>query len=104
MSAYSQDLRDRVLDALERGERPSAIALRFVVSRSWVYRVRARLHKDGKRSALQLGGYRRSRIEPFEQRVRCWIQEQADLTLAEMCVRLGELGVQIKVAALWHQL
>jgi hypothetical protein len=33
MHAYSQDLRDRVLGALERGERPSEIARRFEVSR-----------------------------------------------------------------------
>jgi transposase len=104
MSAYSQDLRDRVLEALERGDRPSAIALRFVVSRSWVYRVRERLFKDGKRCALQLGGYRRSRIEPFQQQVCSWIEEQADLTLSQMCARLAGLGVQIKAAALWHQL
>ena len=36
MNAYSQDLRDRVLRALERGERPTAIADRFEVSRVWV--------------------------------------------------------------------
>ncbi|RMW95089.1 transcriptional regulator, partial [Allofranklinella schreckenbergeri] len=35
MRAYSQDLRDRVLAALERGERPSAIARRYEVSRMW---------------------------------------------------------------------
>jgi hypothetical protein len=33
MEAYSQDLRDRVLRALERGERPTAIAARFEVRR-----------------------------------------------------------------------
>jgi hypothetical protein len=36
--------------------------------------------------------------------LRCWIEEQADLTLSEMCARLSGLGVQIKAAALWHQL
>ncbi|MCL2021016.1 MAG: hypothetical protein FWG81_02675 [Betaproteobacteria bacterium] len=66
MPAYSQDLRDRVLDALEREERPSRIAQRFVVSRSWVYQVRDRLLRDGKRTALQVGGYRRSRIEHLQ--------------------------------------
>ena len=43
MEAYSQDLRDRVLRALERGERPTAIAARFEVSRVWVYQVQNRL-------------------------------------------------------------
>lgn len=46
MHAYSQDLRDRVLGALERGERPSAIARRLEVSRVWVYQIRERyLHE-----------------------------------------------------------
>ena len=47
MDAYSQDLRDRVLRALERGERPTAIADRFGVSRVWVYQVRNRLTQTG---------------------------------------------------------
>ena len=33
MQAYSQDLRDRVLRAIEQGDRPTAIAQRFEVSR-----------------------------------------------------------------------
>ena len=40
MQAYSQDLRERVLRALDRGDRPSKIARRFEVSRVWVYQVR----------------------------------------------------------------
>jgi transposase len=39
MQSYSQDLRDRVLRALARGEGPSAIAERFEVSRFYVYQV-----------------------------------------------------------------
>lgn len=104
MSAYSQDLRDRVIEALSRGDRPSAIASRFAVSRSWVYRVRERLRKNGQRTALQIGGYRRSRVAHLEATLRYWIQEQADLTLEEMCDRLSGLGIEIKTAALWHQL
>ncbi|MCL2021506.1 MAG: IS630 transposase-related protein [Betaproteobacteria bacterium] len=104
MPAYSQDLRDRVLDALEREERPSRIAQRFVVSRSCVYQVRDRLLKDGKRTALQVGGYRRSRIEHLQLTLSSWIQEQSDLTLEEICVRLSELGIKIQLTAVWHQL
>ena len=33
MQSYSQDLRERVLRALDRGERPTEIARRFEVSR-----------------------------------------------------------------------
>ena len=93
MPAYLQDLRDRVLDAFEREERPSRIAQRFVVSRSWVYQVRDQLLKDGKRTVLQVGGYRRSRIEHLQLTLSSWIQEQSDLTLEEICARLSELGI-----------
>lgn len=60
MDAYSQDLRDRVLRALERGERPTAIAARFEVSRVWVYQVRNRLTQTGQRSSLPIGGHQQS--------------------------------------------
>jgi transposase len=104
MHAYSQDLRDRVLRALERSERPTAIARRFEVSRMWVYRVRERWQKAGVRRSLPMGGYRRSRVAGLEPLVRNWIEQQADLTLAETCARLAERGVTIRVPALWHQL
>lgn len=104
MATYSQDLRDRVLDALERGECPDAIAQRFVVSKSWVYKVRDRFRKDGVRTALRVGGYRHSRIEHLQETISSWIQEQPDLTLAEMCARLSELGIKLGSSALWDQL
>lgn len=104
MYAYSQDLRDRVLRALDRGEGPTEIARRFEVSRVWVHQVRKRLQKEGKRSSLPMGGYRKSRIADMEPQIRAWIKKEADLTLAEMCGRLEEHGVTIKVPALWHQL
>ena len=62
MDAYSQDLRDRVLRALERGDRLTAIADRFEVSRVWVYQVRNRLTQTGQRGSLPIGGPRRSRL------------------------------------------
>jgi transposase len=104
MHAYSQDLRDRVLGALERGEGPTAIALRYEVSRLWVYRVRRRWEEEGRRGSLPVGGYRRSRIAHKEAQIRQWIEATPDLTLAELSGRLAEEGIQIKVPALWHQL
>lgn len=105
MHAYSQDLRDRVLGALERGERPSAIARRLEVSRVWVYQVKARYLHEGERTSRAQGGYRVSRIAHLQATLRDWISEQPDLTLAQLCERLAEQhGIQIKPPALWHQL
>ncbi len=104
MHAYSQDLRERVLWAVERGERPTAIARRFEVSRMWVHRVRERWRKGGLRCSLPMGGHRRSRLATLELVMRSWIEQKPDLTLAETCTRLAEQGVTIRVPALWHQL
>jgi transposase len=104
MHSYSQDLRDRVLWALERGERPSAIARRLEVSRVWVYHVRDRKQETGVRTSLPIGGHRRSRIAGMEMELRAWIEAEPDLALNQICERLAERGVAIKSGALWHQL
>lgn len=104
MQAYSQDLRDRVLRAIERGDRPTEIARRYEVSRMWVYQVGKRLHTTGERTVHQIGGYRRSRVAGMQATLIDWIRLEPDLTLAELCERLAQQGIQIKSAALWHQL
>ncbi len=104
MAAYSQDLRDRVLSGLARSERPADIARRLEVTRVWVYQVKDRYESSGERCSHRVGGYRRSRLADKESLLRGWVKAEADLTLAEMCERLAEHGVEIKVPALWHQL
>jgi transposase len=93
-----------VLRALERGERPTAMANRCEVSRVWVYQVRNRLQQTGQRVSLQIGGHRQSRLVGMEPTLRAWLKEAGDLTLAELCARLAEHGITIKAPALWHQL
>jgi transposase len=104
MQSYSQDLRDRVLRALARGEGPSAIARRFEVSRFYVYQVRDREHETGVRTSFQIGGHRRSRLEEAEPTLRGWIAAAPGLTLEELQERLASRGIAIKIGALWHQL
>ncbi len=104
MQSYSQDLRERVLWALDRGERPTAIARRLEVSRVWVYQVRDREQKTGKRTSFQIGGHRRSRVAEMESVLRAWIKAEPDLALSELSERLAKQGVLIKPGALWHQL
>lgn len=104
MQAYSQDLRERVLRALDRGERPTEIARRFEVSRVWVYQVRDRLLESGERGSYAMGGHRRSKVAELESTLRGWIALEPDLTLAQLQQRLSEQGVSIKIGALWHQL
>jgi transposase len=104
MQSYSQDLRDRVLGALARGEGPSAIARRFEVSRFYVYQVRDREQETGLRSSFQIGGHRRSRLQAAEPALRGWIAAEPGLTLAELQERLASQGITTRIGALWHQL
>lgn len=104
MQAYSQDLRERVLRAIERGDRPTHIAARFEVSREWVYQVKDRFKKEGLRHSFQIGGHRKSRLAPMENQIRSWIKEEADITLSELVDRISKQGIEIKAPALWHQL
>jgi transposase len=104
MQSYSQDLRDRVLRALARGEGPSAIAQRFEVSRFYVYQVRDREQATGVRSSFPIGGHRRSRLEAAEPALRGWIAAEPGLTLVELQERLVSQGMAIRIGALWHQL
>ena len=104
MQSYSQDLRDRVLRALARGEGPSAIARRFEVSRFYVYQVRDREQETGVRISFQIGGHRRSRLQEAEPVLRGWIAAAPGLTLEELQERLAAQGIAIKIGALWHQL
>ena len=104
MAAYSQDLRDRVLGGWAQGEGATSIARRLEVSVRWVYHVKDRYERSGERAARKLGGYRRSRLADLEACIRAWLDEQVDLTLAELSARLAQHGVIIKTTALWRQL
>jgi transposase len=104
MQSYSQDLRDRVLRALARGDAPAAIARRFEVSRFYVYQVRNREQATGVRTSFPIGGHRRSRLEAAEPTLRGWIAAEPGLTLAELQERLASQGIAIRIGALWHQL
>src|SRR6218665_535566 len=103
MQAYSQDLRDRVLKAIEQGDRPTDIAKRFEVSRGWVYQGKTRL-EEGIRHSFQIGGTQESFLAPEDPMLPELIKDRADLKLREMCERLAEHGITIKAPALWHQL
>ncbi|EIQ00071.1 LOW QUALITY PROTEIN: transposase [Opitutaceae bacterium TAV1] len=105
MKAYSQDLRERIIKARQDGAGAGETAKRYGVCKRTVERYWKRVNETGQCAELRRGGRRVSRLKPYLETLRGWIEVQNDLTLAEMLVRLrGELGVCIKRQALWHQL
>jgi transposase len=91
MSAYSQDLRQRVVDTVERGEGSlRQIASRFLVSPSFVTRLLRHRRKTGSVEPKPHGGGRPPALGPADlQRLRELNREQPDATLEELRQRLG---------------
>lgn len=103
MAAYSLDLRERVVAAVEHQEGSlRAIARRFRVSLSFVTRLLQRRRQTGELGPKPHGGGRRPALdEVARQRLRELLRQQPDLTLAELRQRLG---LSCSLVALWRTL
>ena len=88
---YSQDLCDRVIDAVTlEGMSRRAAAHRFGVSECPAIRWVRRYGETGQRTATGTGGHRRSVLKPHIAFVTALRVEQPDITLEHMCRRLAE--------------
>jgi transposase len=86
-SAYSQDLRDRVLAAYDRGMRTQQIAEVFGVSKAWARRLKQRRRETGETGPRPSGGARVIKID--RTRLAELVAERPDATLRELREMLG---------------
>src|SRR5438105_5354400 len=86
-TAYSQDLRDRVLAAYDRGMRTQRIAELFAVSRAWARRLKQRRRETGEVGPRSSGGARVIKIDMA--RLAALVREQPDATARELREWLG---------------
>jgi transposase len=84
---YSQDLRDRVLGARDRGLKTKQVADLFCVSASWVRRVIQQRREEGRTEPKPRGGAINVKIDM--ERLRRLVREQPDATTRELHTRLG---------------
>ncbi len=80
--AYSQDLRDRVIAARDRGLKTGRVAELFRVSSSWVRRVMQRRRETGQTTPRPRGGATVVKIDL--DRLRQLVREQPDATTREL--------------------
>ena len=105
MPTYSCDLRERIIAAREDGHSAEEVARLFRVSRRSVERYWKAYQTTGAVEPKQHGGYRRSCLEGHDRRLRAWIGEKKDMTLAELRERIQhDLGIKVGNTALWHRL
>ena len=95
--AYSTDLRERVLVAVEAGEAADVVAEQFMVGRSSVYRWITAARDEGRRAPKPMGGGPQPIIrDEIEAVLRRLLEANNHLTLEECRDRLAEeTGVRV---------
>lgn len=96
---YSDDLRDRVLSAYDRGMKTKQIAEVFQVSPAWARRIKQCRRETGRVRPLPTGGKRFQKIDPVL--LAELVEQQPDATLKELRERLG---VQCALSSVWNAL
>ncbi len=101
--SLSDDLRVRVVEAVESGASRRQAAARFGVSISSAIRWVRRWRDQGEIRARPQGGDRRSgRIEAHAEFLLDRIAQTPDVTLAELQALLRERGVAVGIGTVWR--
>jgi transposase len=101
----SNDLRLRVVRAIDRGFSRRAAAAKFDVSIASAVRWHQRYRRTGSVAPAAIGGDRHShRAEAHAAKVLAWIDENRDITLVEIADRLAAEGYRFAPATIWRLL
>lgn len=97
--AYSQDLRDRIVRAVDAGASRRSTAAKFEVSVSFVIRLIQRWRTTGSAKVRGTGGRPPYRLEAHGALVDRLLAEKRDATLEELRTALGREGVTVSRSA-----
>jgi transposase len=90
MKPYSQDLRERIIAALETGtDSQPEIAATFGISLSFVEKLWRKWRKTGNCDALPHAGGRERSLKNDESKISAAVAAHPDLTLAELCEQVA---------------
>src|SRR6266849_8677146 len=92
---YSDDLRERVVAAIESGYTRKEVADLFNMALSTVGGFIRRKRETGNVSPDKFGGYKTFLLETYADLVKELVAEQPDSTLAELQVRLAKEKVKV---------
>ena len=104
----SQDLRQRIVRAVEAGSSIRKAAKRFEVSASAAIKLMQRVQKSGSTAPAKIGGYRRPLLEGHADDLRAIVSSKAGITLREIKAVLAAHGIEVKalstIADMLHRL
>lgn len=103
--AYSEDLRAKVLAAVDRGQGVYPVAAVFGVSVSYIYKALARRRASGVATTLPARGQPGRKLDGHLEALRGQIAAHPDATLAELVAWVRrQCGVTVCVATMWATL
>ena len=99
---YSNDLRERVVGAVEAGESCRTVAARFGVSVSSVVKWSQRYRATGSVAPAKMGGYRPRLLAPHREFIVARLRQVPHLTLHRLKDELAEIGVVVSHNTVWE--
>ncbi len=100
--AYSQDLRDRVMAAVDCGLGVYSAAPLFRVSVSYIYKALGRRRATGDVMAHKSGGGPKPKLAAYDEALRTQVAQTGDITLIELQAWLAsDHAVKVSVGCLW---
>jgi transposase len=102
---YSQDLRERVLSAVDGGMPAYQAASVFRVSVSFIYKALGRRRRTGETTARPQRGHLPQKLEAYHQAIRDQVALQPDAMLDELRAwMLANHGVSVSQGGMWNAL
>lgn len=98
---YSNDLRQRAVDAVVSGETTRVVANRFDVAVSSVVKWHQRYRQTGSVEPGQIGGHRKSILDPHRDFIMDQIKQTPHLTLHGLSELLAARGTKVSHNAVW---
>ena len=98
----SNDLRERVVAALEAGESCRTVAARFDVAVSSVVKWSQRYRATGSVAPAKMGGYRPFLLEPHRDFIMEQVRRTPHLTLSRLRDLLAARGVTVCLDTVWR--
>lgn len=107
MATYSLDLRQKIMDAIERGVGTrSEIASLFGVHESFVYKLLRQQRERGDIAPLPHGGGAAAKLNEEQlAMLNDWVAHAPDATLAELRLQLQQqMSLEVSVPTVWRAL
>src|SRR5438093_11129671 len=102
---YSQDLRERVMAAVDSGTGAYAVAPLFQVQVSYISKALSRRRATGETTARTGRAGRKAKLAAHDEALRAHVAKHSDATLEELQAGLAaDCKVKVSIGCLWNRL